>query len=156
MRAQMVEWTGTLDQLRALFLALHEASEAEYKKGLQALSQSSDSLTDLSERVTRSVELMPNPGARLQQLWAGLDQLERQLGSSLVSATSQLSLLGTASEGAAGGLDQLGRNAGAAAVDVRAGGMHIRSELTSELNQISVALRRLEYAGVGGKSARRQ
>jgi ABC-type transporter Mla subunit MlaD len=136
MRAQLAEWRTSLEQAHAFFTNTHSAIEAEYRRGVDAMSTAGTTFAALGERVARDVEALPNPAERLTGLWESVRQLEAKLAASVDDASGQLAALSGRAREASGMLDEVGRSAGTAARSVERGGTELGAALHAELQQM--------------------
>ena len=136
MRAQIAEWRASLAQAHASFANTHAAIEAEYRRGVEAMSTAGTMFAELGERVARDIEALPNPADRLTTLWESVRQLEAKLAASVEDASGQLAALSGRAREASTMLDEVGRSAGTAALSVERGGAELGAALRDELQQM--------------------
>jgi ABC-type transporter Mla subunit MlaD len=136
MRAQLAEWRASLEQAHAFFADTHAAIEAEYRRGVEAMSLAGKTFAELGERVADEIEALPNPADRLTTLWASVQQLEAKLAASVDEASGQLATLSGRAREASTMLDEVGRSADLAARSVERGGAELGVALHDELQQM--------------------
>jgi phage shock protein A len=118
----------------------HQALDAEYRKGVIAVSAASTSFTGLSNRVVQEIERLPNPAERLQSLWTGVESLDQRLRSSIGDAGTQLATIGTQAQTTAASIERLSQSVRAAADRIERGGGEIGATLERELRDLSKVL----------------
>lgn len=151
MRAQLAEWRTSLEQAHTFFTNTHAAIEAEYRRGVEAVSSAGRTFAELGERVAGEIEAMPNPADRLTTLWTSVQQLEAKLAASVDEASAQLAALSGRAREASTMLDEVGRSADVAARSVERGGVELGAALHDELQQMIRILE--EYTALLEQSA---
>jgi hypothetical protein len=136
MQAQITEWRTSLEQAHRFFSDTHAAIEAEYRRGVEAMSSAGTTFSALGEQVARDVAAMPNPADRLTTLWESVRQLEAKLAQSVDDASLHLATLSGRARDASSMLDEVGRSAGTAARSVEKGGAEFGAALHEELQQL--------------------
>lgn len=136
MRAQLAEWRSSLEQAHRFFSETHAALEAEYRRGVTAMSSAGTTFAALGEQVAREIAALPNPADRLTGMWQSVRQLEAKLTAAVDDASGQLAVLSGRAREASNMLDEVGQSAGTAARSVERGGAELGAALHDELQQL--------------------
>jgi hypothetical protein len=140
LQRQRVEWQRELEIALKALATMHESLSAQFGQGLQQVGQASDNFGMLSTTVLQTIERMPDPSARLEALWSGIQRLDELIVANARMASDELATLGDRAGLAQTAVEELSTGARAAAIAVRGSGADAAEALRQELRQVDAVL----------------
>lgn len=137
---QRLEWKRNLETAHGTLVALHDAIETEYGRGMQAVARASASFTRLSEHVVQEMESLPDPSERLTSLWTGIENMDGRITSSSLNVSKALLALDERARSATTAVEALGQRADSATKSIDEGRQRAATALGTELRQIEQIL----------------